>query len=118
MLLPMIFYSIKPLDLEKQFDVIFFSFSISMIPPWKASIENALANLKSGGSFYIVDFYDQSDLPTLFRKILTGWLGKFGVIYRVEMMLYLENLQRQNRGFLSLNSLYKSYSFIAEFNKK
>ena len=49
----------KTFNLERQFDVIFFSFSISMIPTWKESIENALANLTSGRSFYIVDFYDQ-----------------------------------------------------------
>src|SRR5438034_7347286 len=41
-------------NLEKPFDAIFFSYSISMIPPWRESIENALKNLKPGGMLYIV----------------------------------------------------------------
>ena len=42
--------------LSQPFDNVFFSYSISMIPPWRESIENALKNLKSGGTLYIVDF--------------------------------------------------------------
>ena len=36
----------KTFNLEKPFDTIFFSYSISMIPPWQESIQNALQNLK------------------------------------------------------------------------
>ena len=46
----------KTFGLQKPFDTIFFSYSISMIPTWQESIQNALENLKSGRSFYIVDF--------------------------------------------------------------
>ena len=88
----------KTFNLERQFDVIFFSFSISMIPPWKESIANALENLQNGHSFYIVDFYDQSDLPIWFRKILAGWLVKFGVRYWRDLIPFLKNLQRQHQG--------------------
>src|SRR5688500_2355913 len=38
--------------LAEQFDKIFFSYSISMIPPWRESIENALKNLKDGGTLF------------------------------------------------------------------
>ena len=55
--------------LAEPFDTIYFSYSISMIPTWKESIANGLKNLKSGRSFYIVDFYDQKDLPKAFQKI-------------------------------------------------
>ena len=43
----------KTFDLEKPFDTIYFSYSISMIPTWQESIQNALANLKNGRSFYL-----------------------------------------------------------------
>ena len=36
----------KTFDLETPFDTIYFSYSISMIPTWKESIENTLQNLK------------------------------------------------------------------------
>lgn len=107
----------KTFDLEKPFDTIFFSYSISMIPPWKESIENALKNLKSGRSFYIVDFYDQQDLPAWFRKILQGWLKQFHVKYPTELLPFLKELEKQGRGKLTVTPLYRRYSFIAKFEK-
>ena len=55
--------------IEKPFDTIFFSYSITMIPTWKESIGVALENLSPGRSFYIVDFYDQAGLPGWFWEI-------------------------------------------------
>lgn len=103
--------------LEQPFDKIFFSYSISMIPPWKESIANALANLRSGGSFYIVDFYDQAELPAFFQKMLQGWLRQFHVQFWGELMPHLESLEKEGLGKLTLTPLYKRYSFIAKFEK-
>ena len=104
--------------LEKPFDTIFFSYSISMIPTWKESLANALENLKSGRSLFIVDFYDQRDLPAAFQKILQGWLKKFHVEYPGELIPHLESLEKEGLGKLRVSSIYKSYSFIAEFEKR
>jgi S-adenosylmethionine-diacylgycerolhomoserine-N-methlytransferase len=103
--------------LKKEFDSIYFSYSISMIPPWKESIANAINNLKSGGSFYIVDFYDQRDLPKFFQKILQGWLKQFHVQFWGDLMPHLESLEKEGLGKLTIKSLYKRYSFIAKFEK-
>lgn len=107
----------KTFNLSKPFDSIFFSYSISMIPPWKESIANALKNLKSGGSFYIVDFYDQKDLPKSFQTLLQGWLKQFHVQFWGELMPHLESLETQGLGKLTVTSLYRRYSFIAKFEK-
>lgn len=107
----------KTFDLEKPFDTIFFSYSISMIPTWKASIANTLANLKNGRSFYIVDFYDQRDFSVAFKKILQGWLEMFHVKYPRDLIPHLEKLETENYGTYSVKSIYKSYAFIAEFQK-
>ncbi|HEX8251254.1 MAG TPA: class I SAM-dependent methyltransferase [Pyrinomonadaceae bacterium] len=104
-------------DLNEPFDTIFFSYSISMIPVWRESIHNALANLKSGRSFYIVDFYDQKDLPRWFQKILKGWLRKFHVQFWGDLMPYLEDLEKQGVGKLKITSVARRYAFIAEFKK-
>jgi S-adenosylmethionine-diacylgycerolhomoserine-N-methlytransferase len=104
-------------DLDKPFDIIYFSYSISMIPPWKESIANALDNLKKGGSFYIVDFYDQKDLPDFFQKLLQGWLRQFHVQFWGDLMPHLKLLETQGLGKLKIIPLYKRYSFIAEFKK-
>ncbi|MEZ5427943.1 MAG: class I SAM-dependent methyltransferase [Pyrinomonadaceae bacterium] len=104
-------------DLENPFDAIYFSYSISMIPPWKEAIQNALENLRTGRSLYIVDFYDQRDLPTAFRRILKTWLKQFHVKYPQELIPHLKRLEKEGAGRLSVKSIFKSYSFIAEFKK-
>lgn len=104
-------------DLPESFDAIFFSYSISMIPVWRESIENALANLKNGRPLYIVDFYDQKNLPVWFQKILQSWLRRFDVQFWNELMPYLEELERAGRGKLKISSVARRYAFIAEFEK-
>ena len=104
-------------DLHQPFDTIFFSYSISMIPTWQESIANALNNLKEERSFYIVDFYDQRDLPVGFQKLLQGWLKQFHVKYPRDLIPHLEKLERVDLGKHSIKSIYKSYSFIAKFEK-
>ena len=109
---------IEKLSIRKiPIDTIFFSYSISMIPTWKESIANALENLRTGRSFYIVDFYDQKDLPALFRRILRGWLRQFRVEYPKDFLPFLENLERQKTGKLTVTPLYRRYAFIAKFKK-
>lgn len=104
-------------ELDKKFDAAFFSYSISMIPVWKESIENALENLKPGGKLYLVDFYDQRNLPGWFRKTLQSWLKKFHVKYPKDLIPFLKTLEKQGLGKLSVKSVYRSYSFIAGFQK-
>ena len=103
--------------LTKPFDKIFFSYSISMIPPWRESIDNALANLKPGGELFIVDFFDQADLPSAFRKFLQWWLSKFHVKFWPELMPHLESLERTGSVSLELMPLFRRYAFIARLKK-
>lgn len=104
--------------LDRKFDTIFFSYSISMIPPWRESIENALANLESGGRLYIVDFYDQKDLPGWFERLLKWWLSKFHVQFWDELMPFLRSDEMKDRCDVRITSLYRRYSFIAELKLK
>jgi S-adenosylmethionine-diacylgycerolhomoserine-N-methlytransferase len=104
----------KTFDLSEKFDKIFFSYSISMIPPWRESIENALKNLKPGGELYIVDFYDQKNLPVIFQKMLKAWLAKFHVKFWDELMPFLHSLEAEGQGKLTITPLFRRYSFIAK----
>jgi S-adenosylmethionine-diacylgycerolhomoserine-N-methlytransferase len=103
--------------LEKKFDACFFSYAVSIIPPWKESIANALENLKAGKSLYIVDFFDQKNLPTWFQRTLKSWLKQFHVKYPKELLPFLENLERSGFGKLKITPLFRRYSLIAEFRK-
>ena len=108
----------KTFGLENPFDTIYFSYSISIIPTWQETIENALANLKSGRSVYIVDFYDQKDLPAWFRRILKIWLKQFHVKYPQDLIPHLESLEKGNLGLLSVEPIFKRYAFLLGFEKK
>jgi len=103
--------------LEKPFDTIFFSYSISMIPTWKESIDAALANLAGGGSFYIVDFYDQKDLPGWFGTLLRSWLRKFHVHFWHDLMPHLKGLEDRGLGKLEITPIARRYAFLAKFEK-
>lgn len=107
----------KTFDLPEKFDAIFFSYAVTIIPTWREAIVHALENIKSKKSLYIVDFYDQRDLPVWFQKLLDFWLRQFHVKYPKELVAFLEGLEKQSAGELTVTSLYKSYSLIAEFRK-
>lgn len=104
-------------NLAEPFDKIFFSYSISMIPPWRESIDNALKNLKPGGTLYFVDFYDQKDLPAPFRKLLKWWLKKFHVQFWNDLIPYMDTLEQSRAAKVSVVPLFRRYSFIATVTK-
>ena len=107
----------KTFGLAEPFDKIFFSYSISMIPPWRESIDNALRNLKPGGELSIVDFYDQADLPAPFRRSLKWWLSKFHVRFWPELMPHVRSLEESGVVSLQIDPLFRRYSFIARMKK-
>ena len=111
------FYYVNTFELTDRFDKIFFSYSISMIPSWQDAIDNALSNLRPGGELFIVDFYDQKDLPRTFRKMLQNWLKAFHVQFWNELLPYLGTLETKGLVRLTVTPLYKRYAFIARLEK-
>lgn len=52
-------YPLDPLAMEEQFDVILFSYSLTMInPEWEVFIRQSIHDLKPGGYVAVVDFHD------------------------------------------------------------
>jgi len=111
------FYYVNTFELTDRFDKIFFSYSISMIPSWQDAIDNALSNLRPGGELFIVDFYDQKDLPRTLRKMLQNWLKAFHVQFWNELLPYLGTLETKGLVRLTVTPLYKRYAFIARLEK-
>ena len=103
--------------LNRRFDFVFCSYGLSMIPTWREAVANALVNLKPGGSFYIVDFWDQRDLPAVFRAMLVRWLDLFDVKFRPDLMEHLKSLSAAGAGTLEIESVGYRYAYIAEFRK-
>ena len=101
----------------QQFDVIYFSYCLSMIPTWNSALEAALNRLKPGGSLHIVDFWDQSGWPSWFAGALRQWLEWFGVHFRYEMLEELKRWSEQGKGELQLKSICRNYGYHAVFKK-
>ena len=103
--------------IERSLDKIIFSYSLSIIPPWRESIDHALTLLKPGGEIHIVDFGGQDDLPPMFRKFLFLWLKKFHVYHKPEILDYLKRLQLEKSGILKYEELYRGYAWYGVFTK-
>ena len=73
------------------FEAVLFSYSLSMIPDWKAAINAAARNLAPSGRIHIVDFGDLTGLGGLGRAAMLTWLGLFHVSPRVELLQRLEH---------------------------
>lgn len=97
---------------RRRFDRIVCSYSLSMIPEWKAALRWALSLLAPQGSLHIVDFGMQSDMPPLFRTLLFRWLKMFHVAPSEELADYADALARTLQQDFSYTSLYKDYSRI------
>jgi S-adenosylmethionine-diacylgycerolhomoserine-N-methlytransferase len=65
-----------------KFERVLISYALSMIPGWRAAIEQALDALAPGGVVHIVDFGDCAGLPVPFAAGLRRWLAAFGVTPR------------------------------------
>jgi S-adenosylmethionine-diacylgycerolhomoserine-N-methlytransferase len=106
-------FDTKKLFGETDFDRVFISYSLSMIPGWEKAVAAALAALKPSGSLHIVDFGQQERLPRWFRKGLRSWLAKFHVTPRDSMHDVLVSVCQPKAASLSFQTLYRGYTVHA-----
>ena len=72
---------------QGQFDRVFFSYTLSMIPDWRAALVQG-ANV-TGNSAHIVDFGQLERWPRAFRSVLFAWLDSFDVEPRAILPAYI-----------------------------
>ncbi len=91
------------------FENVLFSYSLSMIPDWRAALAAGFAALSAAGRLHVVDFGDLSGFGGLAKRVMRAWLRLFHVSPRVEFLAELEGVTC-NRGSLTL--LVGRYAFI------
>jgi len=64
------------------FERVFFSYSLSMIPDWRAALAQGAAATAPGGALHVVDFGRQEGLPGVAKAGLRRWLALFHVAPR------------------------------------
>lgn len=106
----------RTFGMAEPFDAIFFSYSLSMIPPWREALYAALRSLRPDGTLHLVDFWDQRDLPQAFRHLLTWWLRIFHVRHEPALITELRHIETQGWAHVTTRSLYRRYTLLAEIS--
>jgi S-adenosylmethionine-diacylgycerolhomoserine-N-methlytransferase len=102
---------------DRPFDVIFFSYALSMIPPWERALETALVNLRPGGTLGVVDFWDQRMLPTPCGRALRAWLAWFHTHPHPGLYPRLRDLASRCGYGMKLESVFRRYALVALLRK-
>lgn len=96
-----------------QFDRVMIPYALSMIPPWRETITNAIRLLSTGGSLHIVDFGSQERLPAAFKSGLHAWLRKFSVEPREDIETVLRAIAARDGLALRFERPFRGYAVYA-----
>jgi S-adenosylmethionine-diacylgycerolhomoserine-N-methlytransferase len=96
------------------FENVLFSYSLSMIPDWRAALAAGSAALSAKGRLHVVDFGDLTGLGGLAKGAMLAWLRLFHVTPRVEFLAALEGVAGNDR---NLVLLFGRYAFIFSSGK-
>ena len=100
-----------------QFDVVYFSYVLSMLPEWRPAVNRAIEVLRPGGTLAVVDFADQAEASPLRRRALLAWLALFHVHPRPEIEDELVTLARSFDKQPRHCSLGRGYAYQLIFRK-
>lgn len=100
-----------------QFDHIWFSYTLSMIPDWRGALEMAIDLVAPGGSIHIVDFGQQADLSHRFRHLLHRWLEKFHVTPRVWLIDTCREIADQSGWRIEIERPYRDYAWLITLHR-
>jgi S-adenosylmethionine-diacylgycerolhomoserine-N-methlytransferase len=96
-----------------QFDRIFISYSLSMIPQWQIVVGTAMSHLAPKGELRIIDFGGQERLPVAFRRLLWRWLTAFHVAPRDDLEAVLKTRAAACGATLAFARPYRGYAQYA-----
>lgn len=102
---------------EESYDIIIFSFSLSMIPKWQKAIKNSINSLKTSGTLAIVDFGEQQGWPNWGKNILRKWLTLFHVTPRINEIIEEIIKINGNKDNLYIQQLCNGYSAIITYKR-
>jgi S-adenosylmethionine-diacylgycerolhomoserine-N-methlytransferase len=99
---------------QRQFDRIYFSYTLSMVPEWQAALRHAFSLLSRDGELHIVDFGQCEGLPRGFRTLLFRWLGLFHVSPRADLRQEITRLAKANGASIHFKAPYRGYAWLAK----
>lgn len=102
---------------EPAFDRVFLSYTLSMIPDWRAALDQAARAVARGGQLHIVDFGQQEALPGWWRTALFSWLDRFDVTPRAELETELRRIAAAQDFELTFARLHRGYAWGAVLSR-
>lgn len=102
---------------ERQFDRIWFSYTLSMIPDWQAALRQAAEYVAPGGVLHIVDFGQQRALPRWFRSGLHVWLARFHVTPRARLIEACRQLADTKGWLIEVERPYRDYAWLVALRR-
>lgn len=99
------------------FDRVMVSYSLSMIPDWRAALACALDQTAPGGQLAIVDFGMQSGLPHWFHKGLQSWLGLFHVAPRADLADAMRALAAARGARAEVGPILRDYAVLGHIHR-
>lgn len=100
---------------QRQFDRIYFSYTLSMVPEWQMALRHAFSLLSADGELHIVDFGQCEDLPRSFRTLLFRWLDLFHVSPRAELKNELAKIRGAS---ILFETPYRGYAWLATLQQR
>jgi S-adenosylmethionine-diacylgycerolhomoserine-N-methlytransferase len=100
------------------FDRVFISYALSMIPPWREVVVNAVRCLAPGGSVHIVDFGMFDGYPEAFRRAQLAWLKRFSVTPIPSFSDELSKLAADLGCSVAVEPQFRGYSLLARLARK
>jgi S-adenosylmethionine-diacylgycerolhomoserine-N-methlytransferase len=95
------------------FERVMISYALSMIPPWREALAQALDVVAPGGTLQIVDFGDCAGLPRPFKAGLGRWLAAFDVSPRGDLADVLEELAAERGMTCEIETWFRGYAILA-----
>ena len=100
-----------------QVDRVFMSYTLSMIPPWIAAIEQGAHALAPGGRLHVVDFGQYERLPTLARRLHFKSLNDFHVYPRAELPVMLKRVATDHGLRAEFTPLLRGYAWAGALRR-
>lgn len=100
-----------------EMDRILFSYTLSMMPPWREALKRAAATLAPGGSLHVIDFGQYDRLPTVLRRLHFASANAHGVFPRADLREELERVADQAGSSLEFASLFWGYACSATLRR-
>lgn len=97
-----------------QFDRVFISYALSMIPGWQRVVGQALPCVVPGGTLSIVDFGGFETYPALLRRAQHAWLRRFSVTPIPNFAAEIRSLAEAEGASCAISELYGGYAIQAQ----